>query len=81
MGSIICSINSDKDLQGDRTLGGDTYTGSYTTEYEDFIGEEYLFGGTGLDRKDGNEITVAFNLTITSDTAELCWISHEDEFV
>ncbi len=43
--------------------GDDAYVGSYTAEYKDFDGEKYLFGGAGLERDGGNELTVTYTLT------------------
>ena len=47
------ALTEERDLQGDKTKGDDTYTGSYSAEYEDFSDVEYIFGGTGLDRDKG----------------------------
>ena len=51
------ALTEEKDLQGDKTKGEDTYTGSYTADYEDFNDKEYIFGGTALDRDKGNGLT------------------------
>ena len=48
------ALTEEKDLQGDKTKGEDTYAGSYSAEYENFSDVEYIFGGTGLDRDKGN---------------------------
>ena len=40
--------------------------GSYSAGYEDFDGEEYIFGATGLEREKGNELTATYTLKITS---------------
>jgi len=58
------ALTEEKDLQGDKTKGEDTYTGSYSAEYEDFSDVEYIFGGTGLDRDKGNDLTITYKLTI-----------------
>ena len=50
------ALTDEKDLAGERTAGADTYTGTYTAEYDNFSGTEYLFGGTGLERESGNEL-------------------------
>ena len=73
------ALTDEKDLQGDKTKGEDTYTGSYTAEYDDFSGTEYLFGGTGLERENGNELTVTYELTVESGSAELCWMEGEEK--
>ena len=67
------ALTKDKDLQGDRTEGEDTYTGSYSAEYEDFNGTEYIFGGTGLKRENGNDLTVTYELTVDSGTVKFYW--------
>ena len=67
------ALTDEKDLTGDREEGADTYTGSYTAEYDGFSGTEYLFGGTGLERENGNELAVTYELTVESGSAELSW--------
>ena len=67
------ALTDEKDLQGEKTQGGDTCTGSYYAEYENFSGTEYLFGGTGLEWENDSELTVAYELTVDSGTAELYW--------
>ena len=68
------ALTDEKDLAGERTAGADTYTGAYTAEYDSFSGTEYLFGGTGLERENGNELTVTYELKVESGAAELYWI-------
>ena len=58
------ALTDEKDLAGERTAGADTYTGTYTAEYDGFSGTEYLFGGTGLERESGNELTVTYELKV-----------------
>lgn len=60
------ALTDEKDLAGERTAGADTYTGAYTAEYDGFSGTEYLFGGTGLERESGNELTVTYELKVES---------------
>ena len=73
------AVTDEKDLQGDKAEGEDTYTGSYTAEYDDFNGTEYLFGGTGLEREKGNELTVTYELTVDSGTVKLYWRDKNEE--
>lgn len=68
------ALTDEKDLAGERTAGADTYTGAYTAEYDGFSGTEYLFGGTGLERESGNELTVTYELKVESGAVELYWI-------
>ena len=66
-------------LVGEKEEGADTYTGSYTAAYDGFSGTEYLFGGTGLEREEGNELTVTYEMTISSGSARLCWNEGTEE--
>ena len=73
------ALTDEKDLQGDKTKGEDTYTGSYHAEYDDFNGTEYIFGGTGLERKNGNDLTVIYELTVDSGTVKFYWRDKNEE--
>lgn len=73
------ALTDEKDLQGDKTKGEDTYTGSYTADYEDFNDKEYIFGGTALERDKGSELTVTYELTVDSGTARLYWLDKGEE--
>lgn len=64
-------LTSDISLKGDRKYGTDHYTGTYSAEYKNFSGTEYIFGGTSVDRDAGNEITIFCSLEITGGTAEV----------
>ena len=48
------ALTDDKDLVGERKYADDEYTGSYEADYENFNGKEFLFGGTALERENGN---------------------------
>ena len=74
------ALTDEKNLQGNKTEGVDTYTGSYTAEYNDFSGTEYLFGGTGLERENGDRLTVTYELTVKSGSAELYWVDKGDRY-
>ena len=65
---------------GERENGVDEYTGSYEAEYENFNGEEFLFGGTALERKDGNSLKVTYKLEITEGTAALYWLAAGEQY-
>lgn len=73
------ALTDEKDLQGDKTKGEDTYTGSYVADYEDFNGEEYIFGGTSLERDKGSDLTVTYELTVDSGTVRFYWRDKEEE--
>ena len=45
--------------------------GTYEADYESFSGKEILFGGTALERDDGNEIKISCNMDITSGTLKI----------
>lgn len=67
------ALTKENKLQGEKTKGEDACVGSYTAEYKNFDGEEYLFGGTELERDAGNELTITYTLKITSGTASIIW--------
>ena len=73
------ALTDENDLQGDKTKGDDTYTGSYVADYEDFNGEEYIFGGTALERDKGSDLTVTYQLTVDSGTVRFYWRDKEGE--
>ena len=74
------ALTRENDLQGEKTKGVDAYVGSYTAEYENFNGEEYIFGGTGLERDAGNELTVTYTLKIISGSASIIWDHSGSEY-
>ena len=39
-------------LEGTKEKGIDDYTGTYTADYANFSGTEYLFGGTSIKREE-----------------------------
>ena len=59
----------------------DDYTGTYTADYANFSGTEYLFGGTSIKREAGKELSIDCTLEITEGTAKVFWISGSDEAV
>lgn len=52
------AVTKDKNLQGERENDIDQYTGSYTASYDGFNGEEFIFGGTALERDNGSNLFV-----------------------
>ena len=48
------AVTKDKNLQGERENDIDQYTGRYTASYDGFNGEEFIFGGTALERENGS---------------------------
>ena len=74
------ALTKEKDLQGKKDEGVDAYTGTYTAAYDGFNGKEFIFGGTALNRENGNHLQVTYKLTIEDGTAELNWIAGSDEY-
>lgn len=74
------ALTKEKDLQGEKTKGVDGYTGTYTATYDGFNGKEFIFGGTALDRENGNHLQVTYRLTVEDGSAELNWIAGDDEY-
>lgn len=58
------ALTKEKDLQGEKEKGDDAYTGTYTATYDEFNGKEFIFGGTALERENGNQLKVTYTLTI-----------------
>ena len=52
----FAGLSKDKDLEGERSFGIDKYVGTYKAEYDNVTSEETIFGGTALNRKNGNHI-------------------------
>lgn len=50
------NLTKDSKLKGHRTFGKDHYVGEYKVEYENFTGKEILFGGTTIERDNGDSI-------------------------
>ena len=49
-------LSKDKDLKGERNFGVDKYVGTYKAKYDNITSEENIFGGTALNRKNGDHI-------------------------
>ena len=78
-GSI--ELTGKSSLQGEKEKGIDDYTGTYTADYANFSGTEYLFGGTSIKREAGKELSIDCTLEITEGTAKVFWISGYDDAV
>ena len=78
-GSI--ELTGKSSLQGEKEKGIDDYTGTYTADYANFSGTEYLFGGTSIKREAGKEPSIDCTLEIMEGTAKVFWISGSDEAV
>lgn len=75
------SITKDQDLIGNRKRDTDNYVGTYEASYTQFDGEEYIFGGTSLKRKDGGDLYATYSLTIQSGEATLYWMEGDNKIV
>ena len=75
------SITEDHDLIGNRKSGVDHYVGTYEASYTQFDGEEYIFGGTTLKRRDGGELCATYSLTVRSGEATLYWMEGDNKNV
>ena len=78
-GSI--ELTGKSSLQGEKEKGIDDYTGTYTADYANFSGTEYLFGGTSIKREAGKDLSIDCALEVTDGTAKVFWISEADEEV
>ncbi len=58
-------LTKDRDLQGTRRFATDKYTGTYTADYDNYTGTENIFGGTALNRKQGNHVKLKINISQT----------------
>lgn len=72
-------LTKDKELQGKRKFGMDSYVGIYEADYDSFSGEEVLFGGTALERDTGNEIQISCDTDITDGTFKLILKTGSDD--
>lgn len=75
------SITKEQNLIGNRKNGVDNYVGTYDASYTQFDGEEYIFGGTSLKRKDGGDLCATYSLTIQSGEATLYWMEGDNKIV
>ncbi len=75
------ALTKDKTLQGDRETDTDEYTGTYTADYNNFTGKEFIFGGTALERQNGNQLKVTYTLNIDKGKAKLYWIKGNEKHI
>jgi len=75
------SITKDQDLIESRERGADNYVGTYEASYTQFDGEEYIFGGTSLKRKDGGDLYATYSLTVQSGEATPYWMNGDNKIV
>lgn len=58
------ALTGDGSLQGNRMIGEDSYTGSYTADYNSYSDTELIFGGTALERESGDTIKITCSLNV-----------------
>lgn len=75
------ALTKDSDLQGERITGEDAYTGTYKASYNNFNGKEYLFGGTALQRDNGNNLKITYSLDISSGSGILYWQVKDEKHI
>ncbi len=73
------SLTKDSKLKGNRKFGVDNYVGTYTADYSKFTGSEYLFGGTTLERKNGDHIFVKVEIANSDGEIEVIMSLKENE--
>ena len=64
-------LTKDKKLEGKREFGIDEYVGTYTAYYNNKTKEETVFGGTVLERKNGNTIKLKIRVEKQSGNIEI----------
>ena len=64
-------ITSDRKIQGERTFGIDEYVGTYKANYNNTTKEETIFGGTALNRENGNTIKLKIKVEISKSTKQI----------
>ena len=67
----INGLTKDKNLEGKREFGIDEYVGTYTAYYNNKTKEETVFGGTVLERKNGNTIKLKIRVEKQSGNIEI----------
>lgn len=55
-------LSKDKELNGKRIFGIDKYVGTYQAKYDNQTSEETIFGGTVLNRKNGDHVKVKIDI-------------------
>lgn len=55
-------LSKDKELNGKRIFGIDKYVGTYQAKYDNQTSEETIFGGTVLNRKNGDHVKLKIDI-------------------
>ncbi len=64
-------LTKDNKLEGKRKFGIDEYVGTYRASYNNKTKEETIFGGTVLDRENGNTISLKIKVEKQSGNIEI----------
>ncbi|MFG6393626.1 MAG: hypothetical protein K1W24_05505 [Lachnospiraceae bacterium] len=75
------ALTKNSKLNGTREFGSDNYTGNYKVSYKDFNGEEYIFGGTSLERDNGSNLEAVYTLNVESGEAGIYYIAAGEEYL
>lgn len=67
----VNGLTKDNKLEGERKYGIDEYVGTYTAYYNNKTKEETIFGGTTLNRENGNTITLKIKVEKQSGNIEI----------
>ncbi len=67
----VNGLTRDNKLEGKRKFGIDEYVGTYKANYNNKTKEETIFGGTVLDRENGNTITLRIKVEKQSGSIEV----------
>ncbi len=67
----VNGLTKDNKLEGKRDFGIDEYVGTYNANYNNKTKEETIFGGTVLDRKNGNTISLRVKVEKQSGSIEI----------
>ena len=55
-------LSKDQDIQGKRVFGIDKYIGTYKAKYDNVTKKEVIFGGTSLNRANGDHIKIKIKI-------------------
>lgn len=64
-------IHEDNELVGNREMGVNSYVGTYSAEYNNFTGQEILFGGTSVDKGTGMKLKIEAESALEAGTFTL----------
>ena len=67
----INGLTKNNKLEGEREFGIDEYVGTYIANYNNKTKEETIFGGTVLDRENGNTISLKIKVEKQSGNIEI----------